>query len=275
MANEHWRPAFACLGITDPLVAWLVYRGEMVSAPSAHHTAWSFWHSSHMEVLSSGRADRYQREVVLELFRQEEFPNKVGRLAGFYCFPDEAAARRASVRWGSAAFRMDQLAEIALSPASRVSVHDATWISRGLSVEDKDWMRRYWNGDLTDDPVLEVIVDGRAYILGTTLRAEARRVVAATWPNSLPLLELARVAAWLQSDLGLIAAMPRWQPDGARFDYFMNFQDATDEEFLERLRGYVGPANREDMPSNAELVLPDLQSRGFILPWGPAGSPGA
>ena len=63
--------------------------------------------------------------------------------------------------------------------------------------------------------------------------------------------------------------MPRWQPDGARFDYFMNFQDAPNEEFLERLRGYVGPANVADMSSNAELVLPDLQKRGFILPWGP------
>jgi len=43
--------------ITDPLVAWFVYRGEMVSATSAHRAAWSFSHSSHMEVLSSGRAD--------------------------------------------------------------------------------------------------------------------------------------------------------------------------------------------------------------------------
>ena len=38
----------------------------------------------------------------------------------------------------------------------------------------------------------------------------------------------------------------------------MNFADATDDDFLERLSSFDGPKNMQDLTPTSDLVLPDL-----------------
>jgi hypothetical protein len=85
---ERGRKAVACLRVEDPLVAWLVYRGELASAASVHDRALSFWTT---RLLASTamvhRHDVYEREMRLDLVRGAEFADRPSRLTGSISFP--------------------------------------------------------------------------------------------------------------------------------------------------------------------------------------------
>jgi hypothetical protein len=93
----------------------------------------------------------------------------------------------------------------------------------------------------------------------TSLRERAYQALVAEWPKSLPLLELSRVAAPLGSDLGVISPIVTLGMKKGRIDMMMNFADATNETFLERLRKYTGPKNTKDLNASSALVRPDLR----------------
>lgn len=262
------RTALANLNVTDPLVAWLVYRGEMVSSRQAHDEALGFWLMGKLREESSIglRSALFQDELVLEALRQTHEPAAVSRLGGFYLFDDQDSAERAARQWGGG-FQSDALAEVAIVEGSRWSRHDAEWISAHLGGEDRSWMLPYLRGEASgDSPVWELLVDGRAVVFGTALRERAYEVVKRTWPGSLALLELSRVAVDLQSDLGLIAPMILGEGSNRRVDFAMNFRDATDASFLERFARYDGPKNTTDLRPESDLVLPDLRPCSFRLP---------
>jgi hypothetical protein len=115
-------------------------------------------------------------------------------------------------------------------------------------------------------PVWELLVDGRAVIFGTSLREAAYEVAKRTWPRSLALLEMSRVAVELDSDLGLIAPIVLGPANDQRVDFAMNFIDARNQEFLKRFADYDDPKNTADLGPAAELVLPDLRPYSFRLP---------
>jgi hypothetical protein len=117
---------------------------------------------------------------------------------------------------------------------------------------------------LGPEPLWELVVDGRAYIYGTELRKAAYEVVKDVWPESLALLELARLGVELGSDLGLTSAMVVSDQERRRVAYVMNFEDATNPQFLKRLKAFQGDVNRADL-AQANLVTPDLSSRSFTL----------
>lgn len=93
-----------------------------------------------------------------------------------------------------------------INPRSRVSHYDAEWITQDFPVSDF-WMHAYFSGQATAAPVWELVVEGQALILGTDLRERAYATVKKTWPQSLAVLELARLAVEVGSDLGAITAM--------------------------------------------------------------------
>jgi hypothetical protein len=264
----EWQTAFASLNVSNPLVAWLVYRGEMVSSPQAHERALSFWITRYLaaEASSRGRADFFRGELALEKFRMQHHADVVSRLVGFYVFEDEPSAHSATQRWRGP-FRPDTLVEVALRPGTRTSRHDAEWISQRLGAHGPtDWMDAYLRGQPSGpDPIWEFLVDGRAVILGTDLREAAYDVIRETWPASLALLELSRLGVELDSDLGLITAMLLGDGGDFRVHYVMNFADATNPAFLERLAKFEGPRNTADLEPESELVVPDLRDRSFTL----------
>jgi hypothetical protein len=259
---------FCILRISDPLVAWLVYRGELVSSAEVHERALSFWTAGYLAAQSTPeRSLRFWNELELERLRREQYPEKVSRLSGFYLFEDMVSARRAMDRWGGS-FRPELIAEVELRPGFTKSRHDAEWISRHLGSKDSpSWMHSYLRGEQASaEPIWEVLVSGRGYVLGKSLREVAYKVVKETWPRSMALLEVARVGVELDSDLGLIAAMICGQGStNLEVKYAMNSIDMTNEHFLARLAAFDGPKNTADVPPDFELVLPDLRDRDFRL----------
>jgi hypothetical protein len=257
--TEHWRSAYVYLDIDDPVVAWMVYRAELVSAPHAHQRALSVFTTRRLWMNRAA----YGHEQAIEQLRRS-FPDAVSRLAGFYAFPDQESAR-AAMSWGLPAFRQELLAEIVIDPISSVSRYDAEWITRCPFPPDEEWAANYFGGQPSPSPIWELLIDGRAIIYGTEIRKRAYDTVKATWPASLPLLELARVAVELRSDLGLITAVLVDHGDQLAVRYMMNFADATNPAFLERFAAFDGPKNTQDLKPTSDLVVPDLSASGFSL----------
>jgi hypothetical protein len=204
-------------------------------------------------------------KFALEQLRQQEHDDVVSRLSGFYVFPDETSAARASKAWGGG-FTAELRVEVGLQPDSRTSKHDAQWISYQLDSASDDWMARYLAGDpYNDSPIWELLVEGRALVYGTDLRKAAYETVKRAWPKSLGLLELARVGVELGSDLGLIVGMVIGDGAQRAVRYVMNFEDATNSAFLARFKSFEGPRNTQDLHAGVDLVRPDLRSREFTL----------
>jgi hypothetical protein len=197
--------------------------------------------------------------------RQRHFPGLVSRLTGFYAFPERSSALAAEERWPVPAFRRELLAEIAINPSSRVSRYDAEWITEHLGSPEIGWMHRYFRGCATARPIWELLVDGRALVMGAELRERAYATIKETWPASLALLELARLGVALGSDLGAITAMVFRRDHSFTVEYAMNFVDATNPVFLERFAKFDGPKNTGDLTPASRLITPDLRSRGFVL----------
>lgn len=268
MSANKWRRVFAFFDVSNPLVAWLVYRAEIVSARDAHEAALSFWTTRYLASVRAGnpRAERYRTEIVLDEVRHRRYPDAVSRLGGFYVFPDEDSARRASCAWGGV-FRCENLAELALRPDARISRYDSEWVTHKLGPEDDlAWADDYFAGNqFGAEPIWEIVVEGRALILGTDLRENAYETVKSAWPASLPLLELARIAVELNSDLGLITPSLIEDRGRRRVSYVMNFKDAKAEAFLENFGSFTGPKNTQDLQPESDLVMPNLSHAQFYI----------
>lgn len=262
------RAALANLNIENPLVAWLVYRGHLVSSAQVHEQALGFWLMRALSAQASTghRAAVFEDELVLDALRATHAPDAVSRLRGLYLFDDAASAERAVSSWGGS-FHREALVEVGIREDSRYSRHDAEWLTTRLGGDDRSWMVPYLQGEPSaSEPIWELLVDGRAVVFGTELREAAYQVVKRAWPKTMALLELGRVAAGLGSDLGVIAPMVIGQPDDFRVDFFVNLVDAESPEFLERFGKYDGPKNTADLGPESALVLPDLRPYSFKLP---------
>lgn len=248
-------------------MAWLAYRGEMISADRVHPAAISVFHAARLRASNVGSA-MLQVERAIEAARVDRHPEAVSRLRGFYAFPDDELAKRAE-SWSAQTFNPAFRVEIGVQPDATISTHDADWITHDARGGPGPWIDAYLGGEpRSDDPHWEQIIDGRAYVWGTTVREWAGKQVLATWPASEGLLELARVAVELRSDLGVITAMALTEPSGAtRISYVMSFKDATDPEFLRRFSEFKGPRNHQAMArlDDDGPVVPDLTSREFVL----------
>lgn len=260
------REAFVHFRVQDPLVAWLVYRAEIVSGGVAHESTLSFWLMNSLRAVAKGeRGAIFQAELQLEMRRMKSFQKAVSRLRGFYAFDDRESAHRAIDNWGFLA--SENLAAVGISPDSQISRHDAEWITHHLGKDQSsDWMDAYLAGEPRGpEPIWELVIDGRALVYGTELREATYQRLREEWPASLPLLELSRVGVELGSDLGLIVPMLLGEPNDLRVDFTMSFADAEDPDFLARLGSFEGPKNTADLTPDSELTVPDLRDRGFGL----------
>jgi hypothetical protein len=131
----------------------------------------------------------------------------------------------------------------------------------------RSWIPKYLQGEpCNESPLWELLVDGRAFILGTRVRQLAYETVKWTWPRSLGLLELSRIAVELNSDLGLIWPMLIREGNTFSLRLYPNFRDAKDTKFLEKLSKYSGPKNTADLNLATDLVLPDLSEYFVEIP---------
>jgi hypothetical protein len=262
LVDRHSMKTFAFLNVDNPWIAWLVYRGEMVSPKASNTRALSVWHGYYLiDAARSGqRTVYYRREMAIEDVRRRSFQHKVSRLSGLYFFEDVESANRAGQRWDGN-FREEHLAEIEIVGEPLVSRYDSEWITHHMDSSDSSWMSSYLSGvQMGESPLWELLIEGRGFILGTRVRERAYDTVKRTWPKSLGLLELSRVAVYLNSDLGLICPFLTVESDRVRLTLQLSFTDAKDAGFLERLSKYDGPKNTADLNASADLVLPDLSN---------------
>src|SRR5690349_15576506 len=115
------RKAWAFIDVSDPLVAWLAYRGEMVSADETVDGVLSVFHTRR---LRNAGAAVYDAEVYLDRERTSIDPLLPSRLRGFFAFPDVRAAMHSAAVWGLPSFAPENLVEIELHPQARVAEHD-------------------------------------------------------------------------------------------------------------------------------------------------------
>ncbi len=77
--------------MTDPRVAWLVYRGEMVSSPEVDERALSSRLTRYLQAATSaaGLSTIFRQELTHERIRPQQQPAAVSRLGGYCLFEDE------------------------------------------------------------------------------------------------------------------------------------------------------------------------------------------
>jgi hypothetical protein len=247
------------LNVDDPVCAWATYRGLVVSANVVSNDpgVLSVWLT---RMLRRNGGLFMTRECDLEQIRRAHYPEKVSRWWGIYTFPDADSAVRART-WGERHITTENHVEINLSEAQNASTHDSNWISSHGDHPDRNWMLSYWKGDPcpSDEPIWETLVDGRIVVLGTDVRECAYKLIRATFPESLCFLELARIAAWIGSDLGSVAAFARSTGELFKVDYFLNMVDAKNPAFLDKLGDYMRAGENIDHAA----IRPFVEQGGF------------
>jgi hypothetical protein len=252
--------AWVYLNVRHPVCAWAAYRGVLVAAPTEPGFL-SVWAAS---MLASDDAARAKRELSLEAWRQAHFPQLISRLTGMYCFTDLRSAELA-LQWGGPNnhFKAENLADLSLAQA-RISGarHDANWISHSSG---PNWEASYWQGIPHPgfEPIWETLALGRMYILGTSIRDRAQRLLTRRFPDSVVLLESARVAAWLGSDLGSVAGFLFDRRKKVRLEYLIDMREAGDRSLAERMRATTA---EQGVPIDRDVFQKALQIGAFKTP---------
>jgi hypothetical protein len=250
--------AWAFLNIRNPLCAWATYRGALLTPPkSSGHI--SVWYAS---VLKKEGARSLRIETILERCRAQHYPLHLSRLRGMFCFRDIASAEKA-LAWG-AHFKASNLAELSTWRAKGTSgPYDARWIGHADTLEDDalnfgEWPHLYWSGEPAPDgpPIWESLIEGELNVLGTDIRERAYALIKKFFPDSLMLLEISRLAAWVGSTLGNVAAfLLKPENSHVRCTYLMDMRDANRPILLEgidRLKRQGHPINWADMKEHLE-----------------------
>lgn len=214
------------------------------------------------------------REAQIDACRATNNPEAVSRLRGLFAFPDKSTADRAVSAWNG--FESYYLQEIEIREGSIVSWYDSRWIdAMGTTfAPPDDAAKAYAVGNEFDDsdPRWELLIDGKADLIGTELQEKAYNVVRAQWPDALSPMEIARLGAQLDSSIGYIAAFPRLADDEVVIEFMMNFQDATNPSFLDAFGRHLADLppehiNRADLAVGGGFFnVPDLRSRSLTVP---------
>lgn len=261
---------FAFLNVDHPVVAWGAYRGVLVSTQVTSTPPDCPVSLMFAGIIQHQNNARFQNELIIESVRAQRFPHQISRLSGMYFFTDLAEASRA-LSWGGH-FRRENIAELEVHSTGTVTRVDSNWITNArvdetgrLDQADISWIDRYWRGEAYGDfPIWETIVHGRAFVFGTELRERAYDVIAKAFPNALDMLEVARLAATVDSDLGQTTAwITQPAPDKFRLAYYLDMRDAENPEFLNRLGAYDGSKNFRDLALGKETFgVPDFRQYG-------------
>ena len=259
------KQAFAFLDISNPVVAWAAYRGVLVSANAELQPPKCPVSMMFASILLHNNNTRLWNELLIEKSRQRHFPHCQSRLTGMYFFEEQNIAELAC-EWGGH-FEKNNLVELGLYPTSKTFRHDANWITyapvdqRGKIISEK-WIPQYWSGEKYPgkSPVWELIVQGRGVIYGIEVRERAYQNFVKEFPEAVSILEVARIAACVGSDLGQSNAwLIRESENSIRLSYFLDMRDAHNPDLLERIRLYDGPRNYKDLAVGGDKFrLPDF-----------------
>lgn len=216
--------AYAFINIDNALAAWNIYRSVIVPPPNKGFK--TIWATNH---LLNHNDKAIMREMYLEGNRQAFHPDKVSRMEGFYCFEDKKYAD-AALAWGIRYFKEENLADLHIEDSAKKTVCDSNWITCADLDDNKmyksaDWFSSYWQGEPfpNREPIWETIVDGRVHVLTKKVCENAYKKVKRIFPESVYLLELARISAKMNSNAGLIYAyLQESGPDHVKLNCYMD-----------------------------------------------------
>jgi hypothetical protein len=224
----------------NPLIAWEVYRGILISNDSNKTdfkvpSLWGIKNFIRFETSPLCLRD----ELMLEKIRRESFPEMVSRLKCLYLFEDEKSAKE-SESWGSG-FNNDYLTEVEIIESNLISKVDPRWITFNLGMENVGdyWMTQYWNGVPYNEnnPVWEILFSGRVRVLNDNLRERSFQKMKESDPDSITMLQLARCAAEVNSDMGqCLPYMSYIEPNILHINYIM--RDFSNQIEVEKLKRY-------------------------------------
>lgn len=264
-SQESARVGWAYLNTEDPIVAWETYRGIITNRREQQALGLpplTLWGVKQLRNLSS---IEFKNELLLEKVRIENFPDKISRLTGFFHFSDLDAARSSKV-WRFPHFKDENLAEIGFDPEAPFSTHDAEWISNHRWGEHgTDWMEKYWAGEpykhRYNEPIWETLTEASGVIWGTAIRENAYQTIKARHPASLPLLELARIAAEGGYPPGYVSPfiIKPSSSQNPRVQFILRAEEFNDPGFLNYLQQYQGPVRH----NLTQLITPDFRDQGF------------
>jgi hypothetical protein len=99
----------------------------------------------------------YYRELVWEQVRATEFPSRPSRMACAFAFQSEASA----LTWAESG---ERIYAVSVGPESPAFMADMTWITVARQnhafADVLEIVRRYWRGEVSDDPTVELLVAG-------------------------------------------------------------------------------------------------------------------
>ena len=254
---------YAYLNIDDPICAWATYRG-VLSSPPTNKGFLSVWHAG---ILKSGDMNRLRIEMKLEEVRTKYFPQMTSRLRGMFCFRDLDSVRLASRSWRNH-FSPPNLSELkVLKVSNQYRNHDANWFTWANdnpsdSLSTDKWIEDYWIGNplIQGKSIWETIIDGEFIVRNNRIRKEAYARIRDEFPDSVSLLEIARIAARINSNLGAIQSFLLTGNDNKiELNYMMDMQDIENSDFLSLLRKFLEseePINKRDLATSL--------SRGFF-----------
>lgn len=255
------------LDIEDLFVAWECYRGALLSPYKPETDHHSYISVMFARAIQQANNIKILNEFIFEMVRQAEFQHQVSRLRCLYIFPDENMARNAST-WGEHFSSENNLSKVTYT-ALQVTKVDANWISYAERdsagvVQNIEQIRSYWKGlAYNNNPHWEYLVRGRARICERSLRQQSYENIKARLPNSLSLLELARIAERLEHTFG--HACPyilRLSETENKLVYIMDTADIKKQEFWDKVKNLDEPVNYKDLKHFVEtdiLVFPDFR----------------
>lgn len=266
---------YAYLNIENPLVAWEVAIGRIISA-STDFTEFgvSIWHYNMLRKLAVKGGNRsFLGELKLERLRHQHFPGHVSRMRGIYFFENREIAEAALDRWNLAKFKR-YISEVNFE-YSTISKYDSEWITANLGRDNSDdWMRPYLNGETYGvKPLNEILAYGKGVVLNQELRSEAYKNIMHIWPDSTVLLCAATCAYQFAGMDDVAMQRPALLTDGdeivgrsyIKMDTFNAQQDQVIAAIDQAKRGGVLPPYFLPSDRNTIFKLPDLRSQDFRL----------
>ena len=276
-SNDDYISVYAFLDISFPPVAWAVTRGVLVSSlNSSKKYNPGFVSFMLAGIIQCRNNSRYFNELIIESFRSQFYPSQSSRLVGMYFFQskDDAVNRINDPNWPSY-FIEDNLIELRLFSPTKPTVVDSNWITfspltdKGIiELNDNAWIKKYWSGVQYDDnPVWEIIADGLAIVPDFEIRKKCLELVVNYFPDSIIPITMARLAAEVGSNGGLITPfVHRISNDKIKLQYLWDDNDFHDAETIEKIKlhpdsGYLGKLMHE----NESWKSPDFSQWGIEL----------
>lgn len=244
-------------------------RGMLVSASHAAESA-GFVSFMQAGIITAGNNPRLFNETIIDLYRQNRFPQCRSRMRGIYFFGSiaEATARINDNDW-PAYFTADNLVEFDLLCDTMPTIVDANWITFAkvgsdgrIPLDNLDWISSYWSGkQYNENPTWEVIADGVALVLDEKIRRICNSSLEKEFPKShIPIL-MARLGSEVGSRGGQISPfILRENENDVVLTYLSSDAEFHNPEVIQRIGQHPDSGKLFRMMSDNETWnMPDLR----------------